>query len=828
MNTFSWSASIAVFLFICCAPLHATRWLLVDFGKDSASTTFGTEYPTWNQLLAPAGAQYADPDGDTAHWGISTRSFAGVKGATPITFKRGHKVVATFYNTSGSSVSAGPRISFTDQDSCSQTETFDTPWYGMYWEQNGYTGRSIPGHQTGEIHFNIADSAWLLAYLQVPSVGDHYCVAIARWNVALVLTKIELTDEVDSIAPEAPANLQAAMISLSQGSGNCGIQLTWDEAIDLPGGDAYTAGISRYFIYRNGEFYACLNGYWLNYWRKYPPLRYRDMSVAPNTHYTYEVTGVDRAVNGMYVTHYSTSRMGNESPAAMVEITTPSFSTGNLINPYDEIAYQGAFKLPSGGTNYRSWNYAYEGLAYFPDGNPGYDDALELPGSLYGIGHPYSMNVSEVNIPLPVVSSTLSLLPRATALKPFTDALGLIFGAGVIHANSFTGMEYHPGHDAIGEGIYVGSCGTDYSPPSSFAGHGAFNLDMTQGYGPWYIGAMPGDSGKISPALSSKVIFPAPQDWADSMTNGRSLILGRTRVSGVGEPCAGPNLYAVAPWESGSLAADSTALLATRMLSYAPMPDTGMRWIVNFNMITGFSGGAWLSSNGKSAIAIVGKRSIGEDWYGTDGGILQSGAWGNDLDWPRTQCGPCGSKGPHSTGEKKCMYLYNPEDLNKVINGQMQPWDPQPYMIWDITDRLYRNQGGDIAFDRERGYLYAIEENGEGVNGPSLVHVWKVASETTAADKTRETALAEAVMQVFPNPFNPSMAIKIAHRDPGAVNAEVKIYNVHGKLVQKLKATGHQLATGITWDASNLPSGTYILRAELGGNVYTKQAVLLQ
>ncbi|OGJ90496.1 MAG: hypothetical protein A2487_03720 [Candidatus Raymondbacteria bacterium RifOxyC12_full_50_8] len=102
-------------------------------------------------------------------------------------------------------------------------------------------------------------------------------------------------------------------------------------------------------------------------------------------------------------------------------------------------------------------------------------------------------------------------------------------------------------------------------------------------------------------------------------------------------------------------------------------------------------------------------------------------------------------------------------------------------------------------------------------------------------------------MEVSPNPFNPTARIAVSsprfarlasesrwageaggQRAAGGEKTEIYIFNVHGKLVQKMPADFCQLTSGITWDASDLPSGVYVIKAMAGNVVLIKMATLLK
>ena len=81
--------------------------------------------------------------------------------------------------------------------------------------------------------------------------------------------------------------------------------------------------------------------------------------------------------------------------------------------------------------------------------------------------------------------------------------------------------------------------------------------------------------------------------------------------------------------------------------------------------------------------------------------------------------------------------------------------------------------------------------------------------------------------EAYPNPFNPSTTIDIELNYES--NVSVSVYNVMGQMVDVLHE-GNMSAgmTPITWDASNMASGMYIVKANVGGEVLNKKIMLIK
>jgi len=79
----------------------------------------------------------------------------------------------------------------------------------------------------------------------------------------------------------------------------------------------------------------------------------------------------------------------------------------------------------------------------------------------------------------------------------------------------------------------------------------------------------------------------------------------------------------------------------------------------------------------------------------------------------------------------------------------------------------------------------------------------------------------------YPNPFNPSTSLSISMPESGYVT--VKAYNLVGQVVGvitegNIEAGNHTM----TWDASSLSSGVYLITAEYAGNVATQKVMLIK
>ena len=79
----------------------------------------------------------------------------------------------------------------------------------------------------------------------------------------------------------------------------------------------------------------------------------------------------------------------------------------------------------------------------------------------------------------------------------------------------------------------------------------------------------------------------------------------------------------------------------------------------------------------------------------------------------------------------------------------------------------------------------------------------------------------------YPNPFNPTTTIEFYV--PEAGYASVKVYNLMGQVVGTLVDGMVEANTyNLTWNASHLSSGVYMIKAENNGQVATQKIMLLK
>ena len=421
-------------------------------------------------------------------------------------------------------------------------------------------------------------------------------------------------------------------------------------------------------------------------------------------------------------------------------MTIPAWKGSGLIDPHAQISYQGAFRLPDDDGLGEDWSYAHRGLAFYPQGNSGYNPNAELPGSLYGFGHNLHDQIGEISIPIPVRSAIPDELPRARTLQPLVNIFPNIYAGNSTPPGGSDqkslGLAYHAGGNGIGPGLYY-TISNYYGTDTSAVVMGYFDLDLTKATAGWHVGGLPPDN--VNPGLISMAALAAPSGWANAYTGGRSLIVGSGYISGIGLPSAGPTLYAVAPWSGGGLPENGGYAGAVELLKYGE--NVTLNQSVNFSWGEYVDGGVWMNAGSQSALVLSHRRNFGDWWYG-----FTTGTWNSEYNIPEPLFG---SHGIAVTQWKTGLLFYNPDDLARVAQGTMESHEPLPYAGFDLSQYSLVEGGGGVsgglAFDEANGYLYFIEYNGDpGYEfGYSLIHVFQVTQAAGTSNPAVQSLLLE-------------------------------------------------------------------------------------
>ncbi len=404
-----------------------------------------------------------------------------------------------------------------------------------------------------------------------------------------------------------------------------------------------------------------------------------------------------------------------EPTAYLPLVVTPESLPTERLQPSD-LVYRGAFRLPDspGTPDDVGWEWGGSAMTYYPNGDPA-GDADGYPGSLFGAGHDQTQYLSEISIPVPIISAAKDVneLNTAVSLQPFSNIRGSLYD----HLDwemPRVGLAYLPqqGSQTTDKLYFSWAMHAPGNDTDAGATHGWCELDLAapQTAGIWQVG------GYVK-YVTSDYMFDIPQVWADTYTPGQYLATGRYRDGGQG--AQGPALFAIGPWNEGNPPLPDSTIAATPLLLYDDVTAANPLTMDDYHHSDEWSGGVWLTVGEKTAVIFVGTKGQGENWYGCADGTDQP-PWPDDC-----------NRGWWSTSFVGQILFYDPADFAAVAQDSMEPSAPQPYATLDIDSYLYHIQStqewfhvGATAFDRQRGLLYLFEPHGDG--DKPLVHVWQV------------------------------------------------------------------------------------------------------
>jgi len=155
-----------------------------------------------------------------------------------------------------------------------------------------------------------------------------------------------------------------------------------------------------------------------------------------------------------------------------------------------------------------------------------------------------------------------------------------------------------------------------------------------------------------------------------------------------------------------------------------------------------------------------------------------------------------------------------------VVSG-----DAIPSLLVDNMEMAYRFDGVNTNV-----LVYSIEAGG-AFNGDFLaVHGDIVSIEMATYDGAPVAAKAVpanySLAQNYPNPFNPTTTVSFQLKQSG--DWTISVFNVTGQLVNEISGYDEAGQVDVVWDASELASGIYFYKLDVGIFSATKKAVLLK
>jgi hypothetical protein len=452
----------------------------------------------------------------------------------------------------------------------------------------------------------------------------------------------------------------------------------------------------------------------------------------------------------------------------------------------EDLKYLGAFRLPDGvgGSEVKTWKYGGHSMTYYPYGDPGGSDD-GFPGSIYATGHAWEHQVSEISIPVPVisVSKKISALNRARTIQTFHDILD------ISHLEiPRSGLAYLPkqGDQKTAKLHFCWGYHMQEEPPDLTHGWSELDLSNPQVRKGWYLSGHPVYLRNMS---TNDYLFEIPAEWAAAHTPGMRLATGRFRDGGWSGQ--GPSLFAIGPWNQGNPPPSGTALENIPLILYTSTQDYGSEnhTLNNYHHSDEWSGAAWLTAGNRSAVIFVGTKGYGDCWYGTHEGPSDTGI---DRGW-------------WSDEFRGQIIFYDTSTLAKVAAGRLQPWEPQPYATKDIDSHLFnitstqqKYHVNAACFDRARGYLYIFEYMADGEK--PLIHVWQIGQGEDSPP---------TVDIISPSQTNVSGKVNISVK----ADDDIGIKKVEISIDGKLKKIDRTRPYSYKWNSAKASGGPHAIKA---------------
>jgi hypothetical protein len=452
-----------------------------------------------------------------------------------------------------------------------------------------------------------------------------------------------------------------------------------------------------------------------------------------------------------------------------------------------DLAYQGAFRLPSGTFGGSSFAFGGQGLAYNSANN-----------SLFITGHVYDQMTAEITVPRITNSNQINDLATAVVLQNFTDVTeGRLdsINPGDPNSKIIGGYLVYNGNLIVTGFAYYDANGTQIVSHFTSSTNLSTKGDVS---GPYQVGTL--GAGFVSGYLAQ-----IPSEWQDSL--GGPALTGNAALSIISRTSWGPAAFVFDP-------ADFTHT--------NPVPDIPLVYynadhptlgVYTTNAPFYFNGTTQIKGivfpKGCRSVLFFGRQGKGAFCYGI------GGASGGDCNDPADD-----SKGTHGYPYAYQVWAYDVQDFISVKKGLKQPWEITPYSIWNFA-LPFEVDGEEIngaAYDPATQRVFLSQAHGDGDN--PLIQVFAVDLSIASVSRASSPNVANTV-KIFPNPARSVVSI-IAD---GMTRAA--LYDRTGRLIAEF---GAPLGGGrcFAWNGSSQPSGIYIVKIIANGRTIVRQITLVK
>ncbi len=363
-------------------------------------------------------------------------------------------------------------------------------------------------------------------------------------------------------------------------------------------------------------------------------------------------------------------------------------SSAPLLSKAD-LVYEGAFKVPRGGSDGSTFSYGGTALGFNPQSN-----------SLFLTGHKNYQLTAEISIPTVVNSQNINNLNTATILQTFRDAT-----EG--RRNSINPGDSNDqrigGHFVFGGNLYIAGFSYYDANGSQSTSHFKRPLSLSttgQIQGPVRVG------NRVH--FTSAYMGIIPPEWQSAL--GGPALTGNCCRSIISNQSRGPAVSVFNPEDIGRV----NPVPATDLVHYTSSGQLGSGESTQnpyFNLTTRVDGVVF--PQGSRSVLFIGHHGIGRYCYGD----------GSDCGDPADD-----SKGTHAYPYVYQVWAYDANDLVQVKNGAMQPYDVLPYDVWTFNvpfESDGEHDTGGATYDPATGRIFFAQSK-YGSDSLPIIHVFRV------------------------------------------------------------------------------------------------------
>lgn len=379
---------------------------------------------------------------------------------------------------------------------------------------------------------------------------------------------------------------------------------------------------------------------------------------------------------------------GGTTSVAVDRTDAPIGGGMTLIQDFSEFDYVGAFRVPLTRNGDSEFSYGGSALAYNAANN-----------SLFIVGHASDQSVAEIAIPANIVDSAdIASLATATMLQSFTSVLPRIPVLGPMSGG------VRIGDLLVVDGTLVGSVFAYYDANNETVNShfrmSSLDLNSATIEGLFQV-------GNIRGGYTGGYMTEVAPEWQDAL--GAQYVTGQSSLNIITRTSFGPATFGFDPHALGTSRSEAIPYV------YYPGNERRLGWGDDaiHNGTTNTTGVVFVP--GSRTVLFFGDTGLGRIGYDTPEALGDPYRAG---------------KGYHAVGGHYAfqVWAYDVLDFIDVKNGVKNPWDLDPYAVWNfelpIIEGSHRILG--TAFDPATGTLYISQAGADrpGYSRNPLIHVF--------------------------------------------------------------------------------------------------------